>query len=232
MGWITHRLWGQRDWNKESFLWKIILKQISSVKYSSSVWSETLMTFLYISLKRNFLKGNFGQKLCSVCIYTLTRCNIPEYLAFVAECAYCPGNGETSASKVFESTSLKLHRVTAIKTCHVTLVAPRTHCQIYLQSMCVLLCLHCWVVICITEVQYKWCKYIGRCGWAVTVNSIRLIDCMGFCCMWLSCYCEQCKVNWLHGLCCVWLSCYFEQYKVNWLHGLMLCVVELLLWTV
>jgi len=32
------------------------------------------------------------------------------------------------------------------------------------------------------------------------------------------------------GFCCVWLSCYCEQYKVSWLHGLLLCVVELLLW--
>jgi len=33
------------------------------------------------------------------------------------------------------------------------------------------------------------------CGRAVTVNSIRLIGCMGFCCVWLSCYFEQYKVN-------------------------------------
>jgi len=36
------------------------------------------------------------------------------------------------------------------------------------------------------------------CGWAVNVNNIRLIDCLGFCCVLLSCYCEQYKVNWLH----------------------------------
>jgi len=44
------------------------------------------------------------------------------------------------------------------------------------------------------------------------VNSIRLIDCMGFCYGWLISYCEQ--------------------YKVNLLHGTLLCVIELLLWTV
>jgi len=27
------------------------------------------------------------------------------------------------------------------------------------------------------------------------VNTIRLTDCMGFCCVWLSCYCEQYKVK-------------------------------------
>jgi len=47
------------------------------------------------------------------------------------------------------------------------------------------------------------------CGLAVTVNSIRLLDCMGFCCVWFSSYCEH--------------------YKVNFPHGLLLCVVELLL---
>ena len=41
------------------------------------------------------------------------------------------------------------------------------------------------------------------------MNSMRLIDCMGFCFVWLSCYCEQ--------------------FKVNLLRGLLLCVVELLL---
>ena len=33
---------------------------------------------------------------------------------------------------MFESTSLRLHHVKAIKTCHVTLVATRTHSHIYL----------------------------------------------------------------------------------------------------
>ena len=47
------------------------------------------------------------------------------------------------------------------------------------------------------------------CGCALTVNNIRLIDCMDFCCVWLSCYCEQ--------------------YNVKCLHGLLFCVVELLL---
>ena len=68
------------------------------------------------------------------------------------------------------------------------------------------------------------------------MNSIRFIDLMGFCCVWLSCYCEQYKVNltaWAFvvcglavtvnsirlidcmGFCCVWLSCYCEQYKVK-----------------
>lgn len=42
---------------------------------------------------------------------------------------------------------------------------------------------HCWVVSRITEVEYKWCRYIGRCGWAVTVNILRLSDFIGFCCV-------------------------------------------------
>ena len=41
------------------------------------------------------------------------------------------------------------------------------------------------------------------------MNSMRLIDCMGFCFVWLNSYCEQ--------------------YMVNLLRGLFLCVVELLL---
>ena len=73
----------------------------------------------------------------AVFTYMFTWCNIPEYLVYVAELACCPQNEETSASKVFESTSLRLHRVTAIKICHVSLLAPRTHCNKILPHSCI-----------------------------------------------------------------------------------------------
>jgi len=47
----------------------------------------------------------------------------------------------------------------------------------------------------VTSVSYLIAWAFVVCSFAVTVNTGRLIDCMGFCCVWLSCYCEESKVN-------------------------------------
>ena len=162
MRWNTHCSSGQRGWNKV-FPLQNDLNEVSSVKYSSSVSNETLMTFLYISFKWNFLK-EILVKTCAVSVFTCWH-------------------GVT-----FQNTWRFLQNVPVDLE-----MGKQVHPK------------------CLNPPQSTAWSFVV-CGWAVTVNSIRLIDCMGFCCVWLSCYCEQ--------------------YEVNWLHGLLLCMVELLLCTV
>jgi len=54
----------------------------------------------------------------------------------------------------------------------------------FIHSPCVSCCAsHCWVVIRVTEVEHKWCKYIGGYGGALTFLRPTLSDFMGFWCI-------------------------------------------------
>ena len=147
----------------------------------------------------------------SGCIYTLTRCNIPEYVAFFCRTCLMPwkwGNKCIQCVWIHLTKTVPCHRHQNM-SCYIG-GTKNTLPHLFIVHVCpvvsALLSCHLYYRSAIQMVQ------VYRKVWLSWYCAQYMVDCMGFCCVWLSCYCAQ--------------------YTVNWLHGLLLCVVELLLCTV